>query len=169
MKSRSRRSRKQFRNVRYFSREFIVPHTTAYKSYIQPSANGFITAMELGHQRKRVVKISTGSKQLDSILGGCVCPPAPRILSLGLKGFSIVVSSLLLFQKSMESSAAARPNSRTLCQWWRSFHLPLAAPKAKSPTLTPKELSVQNESPRLLRDSAWIQRAHRRTLPTPGR
>ena len=29
-----------------------------------------MTAMELGHQRKRVVKISTGSKQLDSILGG---------------------------------------------------------------------------------------------------
>ena len=30
-----------------------------------------MTAMELGHQRKRVVKISTGSKQLDTILGGC--------------------------------------------------------------------------------------------------
>lgn len=36
----------------------------------QPSASGFITAMELCHQRKRVVKISTGSKQFDSILGG---------------------------------------------------------------------------------------------------
>ncbi|OAL70928.1 meiotic recombination protein dmc1 [Trichophyton violaceum] len=36
----------------------------------QPSASGFITAMELGHQRKRVVKISTGSKQFDTILGG---------------------------------------------------------------------------------------------------
>ncbi|KAI9756888.1 MAG: Meiotic recombination protein dmc1 [Lichina confinis] len=36
----------------------------------QPSACGFITAAELGIQRKRVVKISTGSKQLDSILGG---------------------------------------------------------------------------------------------------
>ncbi|KAI9043523.1 recombinase DMC1 [Aspergillus affinis] len=35
-----------------------------------PSASGFITAMELCHQRKRVVKISTGSKQFDSILGG---------------------------------------------------------------------------------------------------
>ena len=28
--------------------------------------------MELGHQRKKVVKISTGSKQLDIILGGSV-------------------------------------------------------------------------------------------------
>ncbi|KAI9706028.1 MAG: Meiotic recombination protein dmc1 [Candelina mexicana] len=36
----------------------------------QPSAFGFITAQELGQQRRRVVKISTGSKQLDSILGG---------------------------------------------------------------------------------------------------
>lgn len=36
----------------------------------QPSASGFITAMELCHQRKRVVRISTGSKQFDSILGG---------------------------------------------------------------------------------------------------
>ncbi|KAK0509178.1 hypothetical protein JMJ35_008549 [Cladonia borealis] len=36
----------------------------------QPSASGFITAVELGHQRKRVCRISTGSKQLDAILGG---------------------------------------------------------------------------------------------------
>ncbi|KAK3173725.1 hypothetical protein OEA41_007057 [Lepraria neglecta] len=36
----------------------------------QPSASGFMTAVELGHQRKRVCKISTGSKQLDAILGG---------------------------------------------------------------------------------------------------
>ncbi|KAI9791710.1 MAG: Meiotic recombination protein dmc1 [Peltula sp. TS41687] len=36
----------------------------------QPSAFGFITAAELGQQRRRVVKISTGSKQLDTILGG---------------------------------------------------------------------------------------------------
>ena len=35
----------------------------------QPTA-GFMTAMELGHQRKKVVKISTGSKQWDSILNG---------------------------------------------------------------------------------------------------
>jgi meiotic recombination protein DMC1 len=36
----------------------------------KPAASGFMTAMELGHQRKRVVKISTGSKQFDAILGG---------------------------------------------------------------------------------------------------
>ncbi|KAK4691065.1 meiotic recombination protein DMC1, partial [Lecanoromycetidae sp. Uapishka_2] len=36
----------------------------------QPSASGFMTAIELGHQRRRVCKISTGSKQLDAILGG---------------------------------------------------------------------------------------------------
>ncbi|KAL1990413.1 hypothetical protein VTN49DRAFT_6252 [Thermomyces lanuginosus] len=35
-----------------------------------PSANGFVTAMELCHQRKRVFRISTGSKQFDSILNG---------------------------------------------------------------------------------------------------
>ncbi|KAI9670026.1 MAG: Meiotic recombination protein dmc1 [Alyxoria varia] len=35
-----------------------------------PTANGFMTAQELGQQRKRVAKISTGSKQFDSILGG---------------------------------------------------------------------------------------------------
>ncbi|OOQ87532.1 meiotic recombination protein DMC1 [Penicillium brasilianum] len=35
-----------------------------------PSASGFVTAMELHHQRKKVVRISTGSKQFDSILGG---------------------------------------------------------------------------------------------------
>ena len=37
---------------------------------LKPSAFGFITAAELGHQRRRVVRISTGSKQLDAILGG---------------------------------------------------------------------------------------------------
>ncbi|OCL09792.1 DMC1 protein, partial [Glonium stellatum] len=36
----------------------------------QPSAGGFVTAQELGQQRKRVLKISTGSKQFDAILGG---------------------------------------------------------------------------------------------------
>ena len=37
---------------------------------VQPSGGGFQTAHELGQQRKRVLKISTGSKQLDTILGG---------------------------------------------------------------------------------------------------
>lgn len=35
----------------------------------QPTA-GFITAAELGHMRKRCVRISTGSKQLDAALNG---------------------------------------------------------------------------------------------------
>ncbi|CAG8947360.1 unnamed protein product [Penicillium salamii] len=35
-----------------------------------PSTSGFITAMELHHQRKKVVRISTGSQQFDSILNG---------------------------------------------------------------------------------------------------
>jgi meiotic recombination protein DMC1 len=35
-----------------------------------PTASGFITAMELHHQRKKVVRISTGSKQFDAILNG---------------------------------------------------------------------------------------------------
>jgi RecA/RadA recombinase len=36
----------------------------------QPGGGGFQTAHELGQQRKRVLKISTGSKQLDTVLGG---------------------------------------------------------------------------------------------------
>ncbi|KAF5846003.1 hypothetical protein GGP41_008489 [Bipolaris sorokiniana] len=35
-----------------------------------PTGGGFQTAHELGQQRKRVIKISTGSKALDAILGG---------------------------------------------------------------------------------------------------
>ncbi|KAH7080007.1 meiotic recombination protein-like protein dmc1 [Paraphoma chrysanthemicola] len=37
---------------------------------VQPAGGGFQTAHELGQQRKRVLKISTGSKQLDTVLGG---------------------------------------------------------------------------------------------------
>ncbi|KAJ4987577.1 DNA repair protein rad51 [Stagonosporopsis vannaccii] len=40
------------------------------KCQLQPSGGGFQTAHELGQQRKRVLKISTGSKQLDAVLGG---------------------------------------------------------------------------------------------------
>ncbi|KAI9856724.1 MAG: Meiotic recombination protein dmc1 [Vezdaea acicularis] len=36
----------------------------------QPTAFGFITAAQLGEDRRRCVKISTGSKQFDTILGG---------------------------------------------------------------------------------------------------
>jgi meiotic recombination protein DMC1 len=41
-----------------------------YWPVVQPAGGGFQTAHELGQQRKRVLKISTGSKQLDTILGG---------------------------------------------------------------------------------------------------
>ncbi|KAJ5109752.1 Meiotic recombination protein dmc1 [Penicillium argentinense] len=59
-----------------------------------PSASGFITAMELFHQRRKVVKISTGSKQFDAILGGYVpTPPSPShpplILFRGFQSMSI--------------------------------------------------------------------------------
>ncbi|KAG0652668.1 Meiotic recombination DMC1 [Hyphodiscus hymeniophilus] len=37
---------------------------------LAPSASGFITASELREKRKRCIRISTGSKQLDSILNG---------------------------------------------------------------------------------------------------
>jgi len=35
---------------------------------LQPRAGGFITSAELGQMRKRCFRISTGSKQWDSIL-----------------------------------------------------------------------------------------------------
>lgn len=38
----------------------------------QPDIMGFITALEQRERRKRCIRISTGSKQLDNILGGCV-------------------------------------------------------------------------------------------------
>ncbi|KAK6520322.1 Meiotic recombination protein dmc1 [Arthrobotrys conoides] len=37
---------------------------------INPSGSAFVTASEYGQQRKRVIRISTGSKSLDGILGG---------------------------------------------------------------------------------------------------
>jgi RecA/RadA recombinase len=36
----------------------------------QPSGGGFITALEYGEIRKRIIRISTGSKSLDAMLGG---------------------------------------------------------------------------------------------------
>ncbi|KAF3273971.1 Meiotic recombination protein dmc1 [Orbilia oligospora] len=39
-------------------------------SKINPSGSTFVTASEYGQQRKRVIRISTGSKNLDAILGG---------------------------------------------------------------------------------------------------
>ncbi|KAJ4365476.1 hypothetical protein N0V95_000411 [Ascochyta clinopodiicola] len=53
--------------VRHF---FTLPIRERYSPDPQPSGGGFQTAHELGQQRKRVIKISTGSKQLDTVLGG---------------------------------------------------------------------------------------------------
>ena len=39
---------------------------------MKPSASGFITAAELRETRKKCIRISTGSKQLDGILNGYV-------------------------------------------------------------------------------------------------
>ncbi len=38
--------------------------------YRQPAGNGFMTAHDLAQQRKKIIKVSTGSKQLDAMLGG---------------------------------------------------------------------------------------------------
>ncbi|MCJ1429523.1 Meiotic recombination protein dmc1 [Sticta canariensis] len=62
-------TRKTLLKIKGFS-EVKVEKVKEAVQKCQPSISGFITAIELGHQRKRVVKISTGSKQLDSILGG---------------------------------------------------------------------------------------------------
>lgn len=53
--------------VRHFVALCIREH---HSPESQPSGGGFQTAHELGQQRKRVLKISTGSKQLDTVLGG---------------------------------------------------------------------------------------------------
>ncbi|KAJ6264395.1 hypothetical protein Dda_0541 [Drechslerella dactyloides] len=37
---------------------------------LNPTGSSFVTASEYGQQRKRVIRISTGSKSLDTILGG---------------------------------------------------------------------------------------------------
>ncbi|CAG8063667.1 unnamed protein product [Penicillium salamii] len=52
-----------------------------------PSTSGFITAMELHHQRKKVVRISTGSQQFDSILNGYSSPCSLQIPSNESSGF----------------------------------------------------------------------------------
>lgn len=48
----------------------LTIHYGQHLRNLQPAGGGFQTAHELGQQRKRVLKISTGSKQLDTILGG---------------------------------------------------------------------------------------------------
>ncbi|MCJ1246944.1 Meiotic recombination protein dmc1 [Trapelia coarctata] len=62
-------TRKTLLKIKGFS-EVKVEKVKEAIAKCQPTASGFMTAAELGHQRKRVVRISTGSKQLDAILGG---------------------------------------------------------------------------------------------------
>ncbi|GAB1205657.1 hypothetical protein APSETT445_004335 [Aspergillus pseudonomiae] len=62
-------TRKTLLKIRGFSEVKVEKIKDAINKCL-PSASGFITAMELSHQRKRVVRISTGSKQFDAILGG---------------------------------------------------------------------------------------------------
>ncbi|KAL2824764.1 Rad51-domain-containing protein [Aspergillus cavernicola] len=62
-------TRKTLLKIKGFS-EIKVEKVKEAVNKCLPSASGFITAMELSRQRKRVVRISTGSKQFDSILGG---------------------------------------------------------------------------------------------------
>ncbi|RMJ23812.1 meiotic recombination protein Dmc1, partial [Aspergillus sp. HF37] len=62
-------TRKNLLKIKGFSEVKVEKIKEAIQKCL-PSASGFITAMELCHQRKRVVRISTGSKQFDSILGG---------------------------------------------------------------------------------------------------
>ncbi|GKZ88896.1 meiotic recombination protein dmc1 [Aspergillus niger] len=62
-------TRKNLLKIKGFSEVKVEKIKDAIQKSL-PSASGFITAMELCHQRKRIVRISTGSKQFDSILGG---------------------------------------------------------------------------------------------------
>lgn len=72
-----------------------------------------MTAAELGHQRKRVVRISTGSKQLDAILGGYAAisksPPLSDPKLMHGSGFqSMSISEVVWF-----SISPGRADSRT--------------------------------------------------------
>ena len=49
---------------------YAHPVEEQWLTRVQPLGGGFQTAHDLGQQRKRVLKISTGSKQFDTILGG---------------------------------------------------------------------------------------------------
>ncbi|KAL6708815.1 carboxymethylenebutenolidase [Coniothyrium glycines] len=62
-------TRRSLAKIKGFS-EIKVDKVKEALAKCQPSGGGFQTAHELGQQRKRVFKISTGSKALDAILGG---------------------------------------------------------------------------------------------------
>lgn len=53
----------------------LVPchlHRSSTDNTLQPSSGSFMTALDLADIRKRVIRVSTGSKQLDAMVGGCV-------------------------------------------------------------------------------------------------
>ncbi|CAI6339649.1 unnamed protein product [Periconia digitata] len=62
-------TRRSLAKIKGFS-EIKVDKVKDAVSKCQPAGGGFQTAQELGQQRKRVTKVSTGSKQFDAILGG---------------------------------------------------------------------------------------------------
>ncbi|KAK7181885.1 DNA repair protein rad51 [Paraphaeosphaeria sporulosa] len=62
-------TRRSLAKIKGFS-EIKVDKVKDALAKCQPSGGGFQTAHDLGQQRKRVLKISTGSKQFDAILGG---------------------------------------------------------------------------------------------------
>ncbi|KAK4989628.1 hypothetical protein LTR50_003095 [Elasticomyces elasticus] len=64
-------TRKVLLKIKGFS-EIKVEKIKEAVNKCSPTANGFITAAELGHQRKRCIRLSTGSKQFDSVLAGLV-------------------------------------------------------------------------------------------------
>ncbi|KAF2401844.1 Rad51-domain-containing protein [Trichodelitschia bisporula] len=70
-------TRRRLENIKGFSEIKVEKIKEAVKK-CQPAGNGFMTAHELGQMRKKVIKISTGSKQLDAILGGFVPSVTPE-------------------------------------------------------------------------------------------
>ncbi|KAL9059713.1 MAG: hypothetical protein Q9162_001014 [Coniocarpon cinnabarinum] len=64
-------TRRQLSKIKGFSEAKVEKVKEAITKQLTPEiANGFMSAQQLGQQRKRVCKISTGSKQFDAILGG---------------------------------------------------------------------------------------------------
>ncbi|KAI5807651.1 Rad51-domain-containing protein [Peziza echinospora] len=62
-------TRKNLAKIKGFSEQKVEKVKEA-AGKCAPSSYGFITAAECGHQRRKVCRISTGSKQMDQMLGG---------------------------------------------------------------------------------------------------
>ncbi|RPB25249.1 DMC1 protein [Terfezia boudieri ATCC MYA-4762] len=65
-------TRKNLAKIKGFSEQKVEKLKEA-AAKCAPSSYGFITAAECGHQRRKVCHISTGSKQMDQMLGGGIC------------------------------------------------------------------------------------------------